>query len=85
MCCIASLLEQLWEEGERGVESRGLVPFYGAALPTHTVNTGQVSKEVCGLVPLNGAALPTQTVNKGPVRKEYVSLYIFAKVFHCIN
>jgi hypothetical protein len=47
MCCIAPLLEQLWEEGERGVESRGLVPFYGAALPTQTVNKSSGARTAC--------------------------------------
>jgi hypothetical protein len=36
MCCVATLLEELREEGEREVESRGLVPLNGTMLPTHT-------------------------------------------------
>jgi hypothetical protein len=51
MCSVATLLEELREEGERGVESRGLVPFNGAALPTNTVNKGPVSKEYVSLYP----------------------------------
>jgi hypothetical protein len=77
MCCVATFLEELWEEGERGVESRGLVPLNGATLPTHTVNKiysaptacaareeGEGGVESRGLSPLNGAVLPTHTVNK---------------------
>jgi hypothetical protein len=38
MCCVATLLKELQEEGERGVESRGLVPLNGTMMLTHTVN-----------------------------------------------
>jgi hypothetical protein len=47
MCCIATLLEQLWEEGERGIESRGLVPLYGAGLRTHTVTKSSSARTAC--------------------------------------